>query len=140
MLDGTAVLDLLLSEGRRLSACAADDAHFTGPDHFGGWVMVKAEELDAAALVRALRAGDYYSTQGPRLHDIRIEGDEILVESSPVDRFMAVGARYASAVRHGKGLMGASLPLAPFVEGGWLRVTVSDAHGRRAWANPIWLD
>jgi PHP domain len=138
--DGTAVLDLLLSEGRRLSACAADDAHFTGPDHFGGWVMVKAEELDPAALVRALRAGEYYSTQGPRLHDLRVEGGEIVVESSPVDRVVGVGARCASAVRHGTGMVAASLPLEPFAEGGWVRVTVSDAYGRRAWANPVWLD
>jgi hypothetical protein len=138
--DGTAMLDLLLREGRRLSACAADDAHFTGPDHFGGWVMVKAEELDPVALVRALRAGDYYSSQGPRLHDIRVEGDEVAVECSPVDRVVAVGARCASAVRHGKGLMEATLPLAPFADGGWVRLTVSDAQGRRAWSNPIWLD
>ncbi len=41
--DGAAIADLLLSEGRRLSLVATDDAHFTEPDHFGGWVMVKAE-------------------------------------------------------------------------------------------------
>ncbi len=138
--DGTALLDLLLSEGRRLSGCATDDAHFKGPDHFGGWVMVKAEELDLAALVRALRAGDYYSSQGPRLHDVRVEGDAILIECSPVDRVVGVGAGCASAARHGKGLIASSLPLAPFGNGGWVRVTVADAHGRRAWSNPIWLD
>ena len=138
--DGTAVLDLLLAEGRRLSACATDDAHFTGPDHFGGWVMVKAEELDPAALVRALRAGAYYSSQGPLLHDVRVDGDALLVECSPVDRVIAVGARCVSAARHGKGLVGASLPLVRFADGGWVRVTVADAHGRRAWSNPIWLD
>ncbi|MDG2295120.1 MAG: PHP domain-containing protein, partial [Paracoccaceae bacterium] len=38
--DGTAILDLLLTEGRQLTAIATDDAHFTEPDHFGGWVMV----------------------------------------------------------------------------------------------------
>ena len=138
--DGAAMLDLLLTEGRRLTACAADDAHFSGPDHFGGWVMVKAEELDPAALVLALRAGAFYSSQGPRLHDICVEGGEIVVECSPVDRVIAVGARYASAALHGNGLMAARLPLAPFAAGGWLRVTVADSHGRRAWSNPIWLD
>lgn len=138
--DGKALLDLLLAEGRRLSACAADDAHFNGPDHFGGWVMVKAEEPDPAALVRALRAGSYYSSQGPRLHDIRAGGGEIQLDCSPVDSVIAVGARCASAAQHGKGLVTASLPLAPFAEGGWVRVTAMDAHGRRAWSNPVWLD
>ena len=138
--DGAGLLDLLLAEGRRLSACATDDTHFRAPDQFGGWVMVKAEELDPGALVRALRAGDYYSSQGPRLHDIRVEDDEILVECSPVDRVVALGAASISAHRQGKGMVAASLPLARFASGGWLRVTVADTHGRRAWSNPIWLD
>ena len=36
-------LDALLNEGNRLSAYAADDAHFRVDDAFGGWVMVRAE-------------------------------------------------------------------------------------------------
>lgn len=40
--DGFCTYDLLLSEGKKLTAIATDDAHFTEPDHFGGWVMVKA--------------------------------------------------------------------------------------------------
>lgn len=138
--DGTAVLDQLLAEGRRLTACATDDAHFKGPDHFGGWVMVKAPELDPTALVRALRAGDYYSSQGPRLHDIRIESDEVVLECSPVDRIVAVGAGCAATQRYGSGMMSASLPLAPFRAGGWLRLTAIDRLGHRAWSNPVWLD
>jgi hypothetical protein len=55
--DGWAINDLLLSEGRRITAVATDDAHFSEPDHFGGWVMVKAEENEPEALVAALKAG-----------------------------------------------------------------------------------
>ena len=40
--DGWAMLDALLARGRRLLACAVDDAHFKFADGFGGWVMVKA--------------------------------------------------------------------------------------------------
>ena len=40
---GLYTLDQLLSEGKRLTLCATDDAHFKAPDAFGGWVMVKAE-------------------------------------------------------------------------------------------------
>lgn len=138
--DGTAILDLLLSEGRRLGACATDDAHFKGPDFFGGWVMVKAEELDPASLVRALKAGDYYSSQGPRLHDVRIENGELHVACSPVDRVLALGAGAASVHRHGRGMTEASLPAQRFRAGGWMRVVVTDHHQRRAWSNPIWLD
>ncbi|MEL7430606.1 MAG: PHP domain-containing protein, partial [Pseudomonadota bacterium] len=36
---GFYVLDQLLNEGKQLTLCATDDAHFHTPDHFGGWVM-----------------------------------------------------------------------------------------------------
>ncbi len=63
--DGFAIADLLLTEGRQLSLIATDDAHFSEPDHFGGWVMVKAEENAPDALLAALKRGDFYSSQGP---------------------------------------------------------------------------
>ena len=138
--DGWAVMDLMLSEGRRLSACATDDAHFKGPDHFGGWVMVKAEANEPYALLSALKDGAYYSSTGPRLHDLWIEDNRIHVKCSPADRIMAVGAGAASKQVFGNGMSEGSLPLARFKAGGWVRVIVADRFGRRAWSNPIWFD
>ena len=63
---------MLSNRGRRLSAYAADDAHFKErPDAFGGWVQVRAESLDPVALLAALKAGHYYSSQGPTHRDYR---------------------------------------------------------------------
>ncbi|MEO1491119.1 MAG: CehA/McbA family metallohydrolase [Pseudomonadota bacterium] len=138
--DGFAILDLLLSEGRHLSACATDDAHFREADHFGGWVMVKAEALDPDALLEALKAGAYYSSQGPLLHDIRIANDTIHIACSPCQRIMAVGAGAVSAQVMSHGMSMAELPVDRFRDGGWVRVTVADADGKKAWSNPIWLD
>jgi len=136
--DGFAILDLLLAEGRTLSACATDDAHFRqDPDHFGGWVMVKAEAREPGALLAALKAGHYYSSQGPRLHDIRIEDNTIHVECTPADRILVVGAGSANKRVYGAGMASASFPLARFQSGGWVRVVIVDRHGRRAWSNPI---
>ena len=53
--DGFAIADLLLTEGRRLTMIATDDAHFSEPDHFGGWVMVKAMANDPEALLTAMK-------------------------------------------------------------------------------------
>jgi hypothetical protein len=137
---GVAVYDTLLSEGWRLTACATDDAHFHGPDHFGGWVMVKAEANEPQALLSALKAGEYYASTGPELHDMRIEGDMLVVKCSPADHIIAIGANAASKVAHGDGLTRADLPLERFREGGWVRAAVHDAAGKRAWSNPIWLE
>lgn len=137
--DGFAILDQLLSDGKRLSACATDDAHFHGPDHFGGWVMVKAVDLSPEDLLQALKAGEYYSSQGPRLHDIWVEDKRVHVRCSPSERIIVVGARASAKQIYGSGLSEGSVPLAAFRPGGWFRVTIVDAHGRRAWSNPIWM-
>jgi hypothetical protein len=137
---GIAVYDTLLSEGWRLTACATDDAHFHGPDHFGGWVMVKAAANDPEALLAALKAGEYYASTGPELHDFRIEGDTVVIECSPAEHIIAMGADTAAKVMHGSGLTRAELPLERFRKGGWVRAAVHDAAGKRAWSNPIWLE
>ena len=82
--DGTAILDLLLSEGRQLTAIATDDAHFTEPDHFGGWVMVKAQENVPDCLSQALKNGHFYFSEGPELHHIELDKNQISISSSAV--------------------------------------------------------
>ena len=82
--DSWELTDILLNQGRRLLAIATDDAHLPGyPDAFGGWVMVRAAALDPAALLAALHAGHFYSTQGPELHDISLENNHIRIACSP---------------------------------------------------------
>ncbi|MGF1502864.1 MAG: CehA/McbA family metallohydrolase [Paracoccaceae bacterium] len=136
---GIALWDLLLGEGRRLTGCATDDAHFAGPDHFGGWVMVKAEANAPDALLAALRAGEYYASTGPELYDVRLAGGEVRIACSPAVNVIALGKGSAGTVVHGAGLTEVALPLRPFEAGGWVRVAVQDAGGGRAWSNPIWL-
>jgi hypothetical protein len=138
--DGAAIADLLLARGRRLTLIATDDAHFTEPDHFGGWVMVKALANDPDALLAALKAGAFYSTQGPDLHDIRLTGDAVEVDCSPCDSVIVQGAGTATQVLHGQGMTDARIPLARCATSPFLRVTVRDGQGRRAWSNPIWRD
>lgn len=138
--DGWSICDLLLSGGRRLTAIATDDAHFKGPDHFGGWVMVKAAENAPDALLAALKAGAFYSSTGLELHHVAIEGDEVAVECAPAAHILAVGQNSTSTVVHGTNMTRARLPLDRFRRHGWLRVTAMDALGRAAWSNPIWLE
>lgn len=132
--------DLLLARGKRLLACATDDAHFAErPDQFGGWVMVRAERPEPELLLAALKAGHYYSSQGPDFTNIAIEGDEIRIESSPVREIYAVGRGSVNRRALGE-LTTATFPLEPFRKGGYCRVTLIDAAGKRAWSNPVWLD
>jgi len=137
--DGFGIADLLLTEGRRLSLIATDDAHFSEPDHFGGWVMVKAEENTPEALLASLKAGTFYSTQGPELRDVRIEGRRVIVECSAVTTVILQGAGTGAKAVHGHSMTRAEVPMERLNDSRWVRVSVIDAAGKRAWSNPIRL-
>ena len=136
--DGFGIADLLLTEGRRLTMVATDDAHFSEPDHFGGWVMVKAEENTPEALLASLKAGTFYSSQGPDLRDVRLEGKRVVVESSAVTSVIVQGAGTGAKGVHGASMTRTEVPVERLNDSPWLRVTVIDAAGKRAWSNPIW--
>ncbi|KMW60461.1 hypothetical protein AIOL_000617 [Candidatus Rhodobacter oscarellae] len=138
--DGFHALEQLLEQGRRLDLIATDDAHFTEPDHFGGWVMVKAQENDPDALLDSLKAGAFYSSQGPELRNIVVTDAEVVVESSAVVSVVVQGHGNKVKAQHGLSMTRAQVPLAKFAASPYIRVTVIDAAGRRAWSNPIWLD
>ena len=136
--DGTAILDLLLTEGRQLTAIATDDAHFTEPDHFGGWVMVKAKENSPDALLQALKNGHFYSSEGPELHHIELDKNQIFISSSAISTVIIQAKGSATLALRGASMTQAKIKLGRVSQSDWLRVTVKDAAGRRAWSNPIW--
>jgi hypothetical protein len=146
--DGFYLLDQMLNEGHRhLTAFATDDAHFKNADHFGGWVHVKAQSLDPDVLLEALKTGQYYSSQGPQIHDISLEGHELTITCSPVDTIAVVCGISRTAVQMGRSITGAMLNLKKLEDGWmmektspWFRVVVIDNAGKRAWSNPVWLD
>lgn len=136
--NGFYTLDQLLTEGRDLMLCATDDAHFSEPDHFGGWVMVKAEENTPEALLEALKAGHHYSTTGPELRGIHWEDDAVVIESSSAHSMIVQGQGSAAVAVHGHSMTRTRVALDRFTSSDWLRVTVIDAAGKRAWSNPFW--
>ena len=145
--DGWYLLDQMLTEGRRLTAFATDDAHFKNPDYFGGWVHVKAESLDPDVLLDALKKGQYYSSQGPLLHGIEMQGKEIGISCSPVDAITVLCGTSRTVIRYGKAITDASFDLSKLEKGWllkrtspWFRVVAIDHAGKRAWSNPIWWD
>jgi len=133
------VLDHLLTQGRRLNLIAADDAHFNTPDHFGGWVMVKATENTPDALLESLKAGRFYSSQGPEIRGIRLRDDEVLVDCSPSVTIIAQGEGTATVTVHGETMTTGKLNLDRLSGSPWIRITIIDRAGKRAWSNPIWV-
>jgi hypothetical protein len=142
--NGAYMLDGLLERGRRLLVNAGDDAHFGHPkDRFGGWVEVYCDRFNLEALLGSLKAGRYYSTQGPSFRELHMDGDRLHVETSDAyaisltgggDRWLSNQERHSA---DGEPISEAEFDLAPF-RCSYCRVTVVDPAGRQAWSNPIW--
>ncbi|SIQ82918.1 hypothetical protein SAMN05421641_11528 [Paracoccus thiocyanatus] len=137
--DGAYLLDGLADKGHRLLAYACDDAHFRTPDFGGGWVMLKARDRSADAIVSALKAGQFYSTQGPSIQNIRFQDDRLLVECSPAAGILIAGQGYQHSYHFEAGVSRAELSLDGLRGSPWLRVIVFGPDGKRAWSNPFWL-
>lgn len=137
--DGTYLADQILAAGRRIHLCAVDDAHFHCSDSLGGAVMVKAASNEPAALLAALKAGAFYSTQGPLIEDVRYLDDQVEVACSPASSIMVLGRGSRAAQWREPGATRAVLPLEKLRAGGYARVVVADDAGRRAWTNPVWF-
>ena len=140
--DSWYILNVLLDRGYRYTAIAADDAHrkpgYT--DFCQGWVQVKATENTPEALLAALKAGYFYSSTGPEIHDVQVvSGERVVVRCSPAERVFVTGSD-----RLGRKIWGVGLTEAEFDISGlntpYVRVIVRDAQGKRAWTNPIWFD
>lgn len=139
--DSWEIANIMLGRGRRYNVCATDDFH--GKDERGdfglGWVHVKSETLEPGALLAALKAGHYYSSTGPQIHDIQVTpGAAVRVRCSPANRIFLTGKASASRAVFGSGVTEAEFDLRNF-DSPFCRITVRDDRGGRAWSNPIWL-
>jgi hypothetical protein len=132
-------VDALLARGHHLHVTVGDDAHWHHRwDRFAAWVEVRAGSLDPDALLDGLKAGAFYSSQGPRIDDVHVDDDHVHVACSPARSIALTGIHgWRSDVAIGEQLEEATLDLAKLRSPYW-RLTVTDANGARAWTNPVW--
>lgn len=156
--------DIWLSMGHRLNLIATDDTHYAGYDAFRGWTMVHAAERTRAAVLDALATGRFYASSGPRILELSFDGKTVSVRTTPARAIAALGNPHHGAqvtagqhgltyrgarlrtdddqapegIVDGELLTGARFPIRPGMR--YVRIVVTDDHGRKAWSNPVWLD
>jgi predicted metal-dependent phosphoesterase TrpH len=138
--DGVYLADQLLAGGRRIGLIAVDDAHFACMDAFGGWMMVKAEANEPEALLEALKAGRYDATQGPLIHQITWDVDEVKVTCTAAASVMVLGRGSRAVQSVAAGQTRVRLPFAALKAVGFARIVVADSACRRAWSNPVFFE
>ena len=138
------IWDRLLSGGRLIYGIAVDDAHHfkrpgdplaSGPGR--GWIHVRAERLDAQALMAALERGEFYASTGVELdsYEASSTGIRLSVKATPFSRY-----RVQFISQSGRVLSEQTSPSAAytFTGGeGYVRARVLESNGARAWAQPI---
>ncbi len=141
------VWDILLTRGKRIYGIAVDDAHhFQGefsPTRVNpgrGWVVVRASELSAPALMESLEEGRFYASTGVELEDVVVLGSRLEVHIAPrgdfkyTTTFIGEGGR-ALALAHG---LTAAYELTG--QERYVRARVEDSGGAVAWVQPVFVE
>lgn len=153
--------DTLLSAGAVVYGTAADDAHYYAewdrrgpkgrPAHHvltpgKTWIRVKAQALTVDTIMRAMRQGDFYASNGVDLLDVRREAGSLAVDIEDQNYFWpenAASYRTVFSGRDGKVLAevyGSTAEYRFKGDEGYVRATVTDSNGRMAWVQPVFLD
>jgi len=137
-----ALWDSLLTRGKLVFGVASDDAHHFknfGPEYSNpgrGWVMVRAPRLESGEIARALDRGDFYSSTGVSLKDVKITDSSLTVEIEEKGRtkytvfFIGQGGNVLAE--------SADNPAVYRFTGNepYVRAKVLDSNGREAWTQP----
>jgi len=140
--DGGPYWNAMLTHYPNTLAFSSDDAHISPghPGWNGGWVMVNAVECTPAAILSALKAGNFYSSCGPQIESIEYDGDKVSIQCSPVQVARLVGPG-SHGDRTGS-FDGSLLTHAAYeIPRSWryAYLEIEDEQGRRAWTNPLFM-
>ena len=139
------IWDGVLSAGRPIFGVAADDAHhysdftYLKSNPGRGWVVVRATELSAEAIIEALASGDFYASTGVMLAEVEVSPESVLLQIEQQSDWM-----YTTAFTGRGGVVldeQAGLEVTYRVRGdeGYVRATVRSSNGVKAWTQPVFL-
>lgn len=134
-----AIYDKMLCAGKRIACHSADDNHNKAEDgspacdSFGGFAMIMPESFEYGAIIDAIEKGEMYSSMGPIIKEVSIEGNKVHIECSPVKHIAAfTGSKTPKRTR---------APFDGFITSAdfelddrakFLRVSITDEAGRHA--------
>jgi hypothetical protein len=138
------VWDAILSSGTLVYGIAVDDAHtFKAPGNPAvagpgrGWVMVRADRLEARAILTALEEGRFYASTGVEILDIVVgeKGMSVAIRKDAWSKY-----RVEFIGKGGRLLHEALDSPAEYTfrgDEGYVRAKVIESNGRVAWCQPV---
>ena len=131
------IIDCLANLDKIVPLTATDDTHYYEYDFARAFVMVEAVDIDSQSIVRALKAGRFYASQGPEIHLIKTAPDKVKLICSPVCK-IALFSNLVWAANHkysGEGLVEIEYTRQPHER--FIRAEITDEDGNKAWSNII---
>lgn len=136
------VYDDMLRAGKRIFCIAGDDNHGLH-DAFGGFTVIKADNLDYRTITKALEDGNFYASQGPEIKELWYEDGKLHIKCSPAARVeISSGIRWAHLAigNENEPLEYVSCGIEGLPEHTYVRVTVTDFSGKHANSNAYFMD
>jgi hypothetical protein len=136
----TDLWDELLIRGKRVYGVAGDDFHHRSR-YGGAFIMVRASEKSASAILKAIKTGNFYASTGILLKDISLHDKNIISLAAAHDRVPGVEFRFVGA--GGNVLAEVQGPDASYVVRGgegYVRAEACREDGARAWTQPFFIE
>ncbi len=141
------VYDDMLKSGIKLYAIGGDDNHgaFLPPspknDEGKAFTVFKAENLSYESIIDALKRGNFYSSEAPKIFELYYEDGKVHIKCSDAERITVnCDVRYADVAYSSEDfpLTEAEFNIPPFCK--YFRLTVTDAKGKHACTNAYFLN
>ncbi|MBQ9116108.1 MAG: hypothetical protein IJY04_03705, partial [Clostridia bacterium] len=134
------ITDKLSLYGNKAVIMASDGIHCYEGEKYRCALMVESTGIDTPYIIRALRQGNFYSTEGPEIHLERIGADKVRVICSPASKieFFIDSNNPAGKIVRGENLLEADYCIKDGER--FVRAEVMDANGLMAWSNVIRFD
>jgi hypothetical protein len=134
--DSSIYFDIWAAKGKLFNCMAADDSHFYNGEQTRSFIMVKAPELSAAAIKKALREGNFYASQGPRFESVSCDGKTVEVRCSEVETVVFYSNTVWCDDRVTTGGVNSATYQIKHTDT-YVRIELIDAEGNRAWSSPM---
>ena len=134
--------DAALLKNPNTLAFAADDTHMRA-EHLGwngGWIVVNAETCTEKDIMSAIRRGNFYSSCGPKIESITIDGGQLNITTSPI-RYMRLVGPGPQGKRAGTldGPLLTEINMSIPDDWKYVYIEIEDEQGRRAWTNNLFI-
>ena len=135
--------DVVLTAGRNVYGIAVDDAHsfkefspkLSNPGR--GWVTVRTDGLEESAINGALEAGEFYASTGVELDDMvrRSNGIQVTIKADGDFRYTTRYTGENGQLLSESKEIESQYTLRPGER--YVRATVTDSMGKKAWVQPV---